>query len=103
MLAGSNTFAYVNIFKFITMKKIFGTLALALCLTAMVSCGGDKKSNSFSKAKVEHYYEKMMEIEARGDRDAAMELMEEMTSWYNSLSDADKKKADDYMDELRGI
>ena len=115
------------------MKKIFRTMLLASFLfgsVAMISsCGGDKKkadseqtddnndpgnneenygggdnnSNSFSKAKVEYFYEKMMEYEARGDRDAAMELAEEMMSWYNSLSDADKKKADDYADELRGI
>ena len=31
------------------MRKIFATLALTLCLTAMVSCDGDKKADNSTK------------------------------------------------------
>ena len=96
------------------MKKIFGTLAMALCLTAMVSCGGDKKDKKDNnnndqqteqteqtgdpiKAKVDNFYER---AKAAGDNeDAQMQVMSEMEAYYSSLSDADKAKFEQYCSE----
>ena len=102
------------------MKKIFGTLAMALCLTAMVSCGGDKKDNNNNdqqteqtaeqttgqttkqtgdpiKAKVYNFYERAKA--AGNDENAIMQVMSEMDAYYSSLSDADKAKFEQYCNE----
>ena len=94
------------------MKKIFGTLAMALCLTAMVSCGGDKKDNNNNdqqteqtaeqtgdpiKAKVDNFYERAKA--AGNDENAIMQVMSEMDAYYSSLSDADKAKFEQYCNE----
>ena len=74
------------------MKKIFGTLAMALCLTAMVSCGGDKKGEDVV-AKAKEYQQKLNHAayEER-DRGKAREIMAEYEAWIESLSEADQEK-----------
>ncbi len=77
------------------MKKIFGTLALALCLTAMVSCGGDEKSSV--KAKAEYFIEKAQKIS--DDDYAAQEAwFEEVGKYAESLSEADQEKFAGYIE-----
>ena len=88
------------------MKKIFGTLAMALCLTAMVSCGGsDKKDNNNNDqqteqtaepkdvvAKAKEYTAQIEAADKRGDYEAVERLNEEAEAWLEGLSEADQEK-----------
>ena len=73
------------------MKKIFGTLAMALCLTAMVSCGGDKKVDVAAKAK--DYQKKIEAASEKGDYEKAEKIANEYYEWLEGLSEADQEKA----------
>ena len=84
---------YVKLFKFMTMKKIFGTLAMALCLTAMVSCGGsDNGGGGDVVAKAKEYTAKIDAADKRGDYEAVERLSKEANAWLEGLSEADQEK-----------
>ncbi len=87
------------------MKKIFGALTLALCLVAMVSCGGKKEKNSAAqvdpvKAKVESFYKATLDADEKGDYEAMEKLNAEVEAYYNSLSDEEKEKFEKYVIEI---
>ena len=86
------------------MKKIFTTLAFTLCLTAMVSCGGDKKenknskrteqsvssvssiSNSTIKSKAESIVRRAAEATASGNYDAYQQIIQEEQEFASKLT-----------------
>ncbi|MBQ5887743.1 MAG: hypothetical protein IIW77_00525, partial [Bacteroidaceae bacterium] len=77
------------------MKKIFGTLAMALCLTAMVSCGGSNGGSNGGGdvvAKAKEYAKKVDEADRRGDYEAAARIQQEAMNWVEGLSEADQEK-----------
>ena len=79
---------------------------MALCLTAMVSCGGDKKDNNNNGqqteqsagqaedvvAKAKEYSKKVDEADRRGDYEAAARIQQEAMNWLEGLSEADQEK-----------
>ncbi|MBQ5888192.1 MAG: hypothetical protein IIW77_02830 [Bacteroidaceae bacterium] len=83
------------------MKKIFTTLAFTLCLTAMVSCGGDKKenknskrteqsvssiSNSTIKSKSESIVRRAAEAAVSGNYDAYQQIIQEEQEFASKLT-----------------
>lgn len=86
---------HVKLLKFITMKKIFGTLAMTLCLTAMVSCGGSDNGGGGGGdvvAKAKEYTAKIEAADRRGDYEAVERLSKEADAWLEGLSEADQEK-----------
>ena len=87
------------------MKKIFSTLTLVLCLVAMVSCGGKKEDKTAPqtdslKAKDESFCEATMVAEEEGDYETIERINAEVEAYYNSLSDEDKQKFEEYVMEI---
>ena len=87
------------------MKKIFSTLTLVLCLVAMVSCGGKKEDKAAPqtdpvKAKVESFYKASVAADENGDYDEIERINAEVEAYYNSLSDKEKAKFEEYVIEV---
>jgi hypothetical protein len=75
------------------MKKIFGTLAMALCLTAMVSCGGsDKKGGVDVVAQAKEKVAELNKLAAGTDTEAWEKASKEYWEWYEGLSTNDQAK-----------
>lgn len=76
------------------MKKI---LAIMCAAALFVACGGEKKQSveEQAKAKIEAV---IVALEA-GDMEKAEQLVEACDEWYETLSEADQKKADEVMEQ----
>ena len=85
------------------MRKIFATLALTLCLTAMVSCDGDKQadnstkrteqsrtgvSNATIKNKAESLVRRAAEATMKGDYNEYQRIIQEEQEFAGKLTDA---------------
>ena len=86
------------------MKKIFGTLAIALCLVAMASCGGDKQKKEKAnadpvKAKVEYFINKAETI-TDDDYAAQQAWFTEVGVYVEGLSEADQEKFTEYFEKM---
>ena len=87
------------------MKKIFGTLAIALCLAAMVSCGGGDKQKKEQentdpvKAKVEYFVNKAEKI-AEDDYAVQEAWFTELGGYVEGLSEADQEKFAEYFEKM---
>ena len=88
------------------MKKIFGTLAIALCLVAMASCGGDKQKKEKAKAdadpvkaKVEYFINKAETI-TDDDYAAQQAWFTEVGVYVEGLSEADQEKFVEYFEKM---
>ena len=87
------------------MKKIFGTLAIALCLAAMVSCGGGDKQKKEQentdpvKAQVEYFVNKAEKI-AEDDYAAQEAWFTELGGYVEGLSEADQEKFAEYFEKM---
>ena len=71
------------------MKKFFTTLAFTLCLTAMVSCGGDKKestSNAGIKAKAESIVRRAAQATMTGNQPEYQRIVEEEQEYAKQLT-----------------
>lgn len=84
----------INRKKIKIMKKI---LAIMFVAALFVACGGEKKQSveDQAKAKIEAV---IVAVEA-GDMEKAEQLVEACDEWYETLSEADQKKADKVLEQ----
>ena len=76
------------------MKRLFLILAATVVLFA---CGNGSKKAMTVEEQAVAYYEQMMA--AQGDWEKTESLMDEMEKWFDGLSKADQKKANDAVEK----
>ena len=74
------------------MKKI---LAIMFAAALLVACGGEKKKELTVEEQAKAKVESVISAYEAGDEEKTYELLEAADEWYESLNEADKKKADE--------
>ena len=82
------------------MKKILILLAATMLLFACGGNSGKKSEKQTVEETAVNYLKKLMKAQDAYDYQAAEKIYAEMQEWYEGLSAADKKKADNAAEKL---